>query len=110
MAGYFLKVKFEGFDRPNGVGNRPSTDQFSASAPPGSGSRVQYNYKYEYRSPDPKKDDPNTTRTLLDALGYGTWTIYVVDGEGNQLSDVATFVTQPGDNRREIFLAWMRTR
>ena len=110
VPGYFLKVRFEGFDRPNMASNRPSTAQFSASAPPGSGSRVQYNYKYEYRPPDPKADDPNSTRTLVDSLGYGTWTIYVVDGAGNQLTDAATFQTQPSDNRREIFIAWMRIR
>ncbi|MFN8494241.1 MAG: hypothetical protein U0350_41970 [Caldilineaceae bacterium] len=110
VPGYFLKVKFEGFERANRVGNQPSSDQFSASAPPGSGSRVLFNYKYEYLAPDPRVGEPNSTRTRIDALGYGVWTIYVVDGAGNQLSDIATFQTQPNDNRREIFIAWMRVR
>lgn len=110
VPGYFLKVKFEGFERPNRVGNQPSSDQFAASAPPGSGSRVLFNYKYEYQAPDPQAGDPNTTRTRVDALGYGTWSMYVTDGAGNQLSDIATFQTQPGDNRREIYIAWMRVR
>jgi hypothetical protein len=108
--GYFLKVLFQGFDRPSTNGTHPSGGKFECSASPGLGNRFEYNLKYEYRAPDPKAIDPNSTRTRLDELGNGTWTIYLVDGAGNQLSNAETFTTQTGNNNREIYIGWERVR
>lgn len=111
--GYFLKVKFEGFNRPNTSAERPSADEFDITAKgasSGAGNRVKYNYKYEYRPPDPEAGDTNGQRTRLQLLGTGTWTVYVVDGAGNQLSDPVTFTTSPDNDRREVYIAWIRLR
>jgi hypothetical protein len=106
--GYFLTVKFEGFERPNAAGDRASVGVFEQSAPPGSGSRVSYNYKYEYRPPDPKSLDPNSTQTPLQLIGTGTWSLYVSDGAGTQLSPEVTFTTAPSNPNREIYVGFVR--
>lgn len=108
--GYYLDVKFEGFDRPPTNGVQSSYDHFEWSAPAGAGNRVQYNLKYEYKPPDPKSLDPNSTQTRLDLVGTGTWTIFVKDGAGNQLSDAVTFTTAPSNPNREIYVGWQRVR
>jgi hypothetical protein len=108
LADHFLTVKFEGFERPNAIGNVPSTGVFEFSAPPGSGNRVQYNYKYEYRPPDPATINSEATRLQL--IGTGTWTVYVSDGGGNRLSDEVTFTTAPSNPNREIYIGWVRVR
>jgi hypothetical protein len=108
LAGYYLTVNFEGFERPNALGPVPSKDVFEFSAPPGSGNRVQYNYKYEYRPPDPAT--VNSEATSLQLIGTGTWTVYVSDGAGNRLSDEATFTTAPSNPNREIYIGWVRVR
>jgi hypothetical protein len=110
LPGYYLTVKFEGFDRPNAIGDVASTDVFEYSAPPGSGNRVAYNYKYEYRPPDPKTLDPNSDATPLQLMGTGTWSVFVSDGLGNQLSDEVTFTSAPSNPNREIYLGWVRVR
>ena len=93
-GGYFLKVKFEGAVRPNTTTERPSADQFSFSASPGASNRVRYNYKYEYTpalpTPPPPTPTPEPVQARLALLGTGTWTVYVADGAGNQLSDAVT--------------------
>lgn len=114
-AGYFLKVKFEGADRPNTEKELPSTEQFSYSASPGAGNRVKYNYKYEYSPPIPTPPPaptptPDPVQGRIQLLGTGTWTVYVVDGAGNQLSDAVTFTGSPSNPNREIYIAWIRTR
>jgi len=109
VEGYYLKVLFNGFERPANNMLQPSGN-FQTSAGPGAGCLVKYNYKYEYIPPDPKSQDPNSTRTPAELLGSGTWTVYVIDAAGNQLSAPETFTTQPSDNRREIYIAWMRIR
>ncbi|MCX6046098.1 MAG: SH3 domain-containing protein [Chloroflexi bacterium] len=111
--GYFLKVNFEGFNRPNTSTERASADEFDITAKgasSGAGNRVKYNYKYEYRPPDPEAGDTNGQRTRLQLLGTGTWTVYVVDGAGNQLSAPVTFTTAPDNDRREVYIAWIRLR
>jgi hypothetical protein len=106
--GYFLAVKFEGFDRPATNQIQPSTDYFGkASALGGQGLYVDYNYKYEYWPPD--LDGPGGL-TGAYALGEGTWTVYVIDGAGNQLSEETTFTTQPWNPNREIYITWQRVR
>lgn len=113
-GGHYLKVLFEGFDRPSTNGTRPSTEEFFAVGPPGSGySNLTYNLKYEYRPPDPKSLDPsdpnfNQTRTAL--IGTGIYRIYIVDGAGNQLSDMVEFRTDPNNINREVYIAWQRIR
>jgi hypothetical protein len=114
-AGYFLKVKFQGTDRQNTNVESPSAEQFSFSASPGASNRVRYNYKYEYTPPlptppPPPAATPDPVQARLGLLGTGVWTIYVVDGAGNQLSDPVTFETSPGNPNREIYIAWIRTR
>jgi hypothetical protein len=108
--GYCLEVKFEGFGRTATNAKQPSTDAFEWSAPPGAGNRVQYNLKYEYLPPDPKAADPNTTDTRLTLLGTGTWTTFVTDCAGRQLSDAVTFTTSPSNPNREIYIGWVRVR
>lgn len=108
--GYYLTVLFEGFERPQTNVRAASAPEFSFSASPGAGNRIQYNVKYEYTPPDPKTLDPNSTRTRADLIGTGTWTVYVSDGAGKQLSDSVTFTTQPTNPNREIYLAWQRVR
>ncbi len=113
LAGYFLKVKFEGFDRLNTGAERPSADQFSFSASPGAGNRVKYNYKYEFTPIAPTPVPPATQNPLgasLPFIGTGTWTITLVDGAGNQFANPVTFTTAPSNPNREVYIAWIRTR
>jgi hypothetical protein len=109
-AGYYLDVKFEGFSRPNTNTEQPSSGRFEYTAPPGAGNRYLYNLKYEYRPPDPKTLNPSSTETRLTLLGTGTWSVYVKDGAGNQLSAPVTFTTAPSNPNREIYIAWIRMR
>lgn len=109
-SGYYLTVLFEGFERPNHAGSGASIDKFEFSAPPGSGSRVEYNYKYEYHPPDPQSIDPPGELSALQLLGTGTWTVYVSDGAGRQLSDIVTFTTAPDNPNREVYIGWARVR
>ncbi len=108
LAGYYVTVKFEGFDRPNALGPQASSDVFEYSAPPGAGNRVQYNFKYEYRPPDPSTINSDATRLQL--IGTGTWSVYVSDGAGRQLSEAVTFTTAPSNPNREIYIGWVRLR
>ena len=105
--GYFLAVKFEGFNRPQTNVVEPSYDHFEWSAPSGQGNRNEYNYKYEYRPPD--LDGPGGL-TGFYALGEGTWTVYIIDGAGNQLSPETTFTTAPWNPHREVYISWIRLR
>ncbi|NJN84811.1 MAG: hypothetical protein HC802_22655 [Caldilineaceae bacterium] len=112
LPGYHVRFEFEEFGRPNTKGEQASFDRFEYNVPPGSGSgnRVDYNYKYEYRPPDPKEKDPNTTDTRATLIGTGTWTMYLTDGAGNQLSDPIEFQTEPGNANREVYVAWRLAR
>lgn len=111
--GYFLEVEFEGFDRPSRYEEEPSRDVFEFSAPPGAGNRVQYNLKYEYHPYNPPRASypgATATPTPLELLGTGTWTVWVKDGLGNQLSEKVSFTTQPFNSNREVYIAWQRVR
>lgn len=110
--GYFLEVKFNGFDRPNTNTERPSTNTIEFSAPLGAGNRVKYNYKYEYRPPTQPTPVPGELATPrpCDLLGQGTWTAWVRDGAGNQLSDVVQFTTDCNNPNREVYLGFVRVR
>jgi hypothetical protein len=120
--GYYLRVLFEGFERRGTNDLEPSANDFALSAPKGAGNSVEYNFKYEYTPPDPKGIDCNTlppeivTRcrdgdlTRAELIGNGTWTIFVVDGDGNQLSDEVEFETSTNNFNREIYVGWNRVR
>lgn len=108
--GYTLVVTFEGVPRPNAVGDAVSKDVFEFSAPPGAGSRVQYNYKYEYRPPDPNTLDAQNPASPQELIGTGTWSVFVSDGQGGQLSEPVTFTTAPDNPNREIYIGWVRIR
>ena len=120
--GYYLQVLYEGFERPQTNDSLPSANTFFESAAKGAGNRVEYNYKYEYTPPDPKLIDCNSlppnfvqpcrdgNLTRKDLLGTGTWTIFVVDGAGNQLSEEVTFTTAPNNLNREVYIGWNRVR
>jgi hypothetical protein len=116
--GYFLEVLFEGVDRPQTNVVEPSYDRFEWSAPPGAGNRVEYNYKYEFTPPNP--DDLERCQQLGTPppecsdkkilIGEGTYTVFVVDGLGNQLSDAVTFDTRANNPNREVYIGWRRIR
>jgi len=108
--GYFIKVLFEGFERPPTNGRQASRPDFDFSASPGAGNRVSYNLKYEYTPPDPKTLDPNATQTRIDLIGTGTWTVFVTDGTDKQLSPAVTFTTLPANPNREVYVGWVRVR
>jgi hypothetical protein len=112
--GYYLKVLFEGLDRPSTNGTQPSANELYAVGVPGTGySNLTFNLKYEYRPPDPQSlgpSDPSSSRTREELIGTGDWRVYVVDGAGNQLSDVVEFRTAPDNPNREIYIAWARVR
>lgn len=107
--GYFLKVLFNGVERPGTNGVQSSANTFKAVGPQGSGySNLTFNLKYEYMPPDPKSI--NSTQTRAQLLGTGTWRVWVMDGAGNQLSDVVEFQTDPSNTYREVYIAWVRVR
>ncbi len=111
--GYFLEVEFEGFDRPSRYGEEPSRDTFELTASPGAGNRQQYNLKYEYHPYNPDRasyPSATATPTALELIGTGTWTVWVKDGAGNQLSEKVSFTTAPFNSNREVYIAWQRVR
>ncbi|MFN8439166.1 MAG: hypothetical protein U0175_00210 [Caldilineaceae bacterium] len=122
--GYFLRVTFEGSDRPSTNTIIPSTGgtYFQCSAPPGAGNQNEFNYKYEYRVPDTNSDafkqqwySEHATAVppppSCELFGNGTWSVIVIDGTGQQLSNPVTFTTSGCSNpNREIYIAWVRTR
>ena len=114
LSGYYLHVEFRNREdnsafeqRPNTRGEQPSSDRYEYNVPPGdaSGNRVEYNYKYEFIAPDPAAENPATTETRLTLID-GYWRIYLMDGEGQQVSDAIEFNTLLGNNNREVYVAW----
>lgn len=102
---------FEGIERPNHFEDKPSAGIYSENRIPGAGNPREYNYKYEYHPPD-LSNEGGPDR--LEALGTGTWTVWVVDAAGNRLSAPVTFRTEPRDTspdaRREVWIHWQRIR
>lgn len=115
-GGYYLKVLFEGFERPPTFGGGPSANEFErqiASWPQtAAANKRQFNYKYEYFPPDPSKEGIDG----LVALGTGTWTVHVTDGTGTRLSEIVPFDIQPRvikeqpESLREVFIHFQRVR
>ncbi|MCE7982768.1 MAG: hypothetical protein DYG89_16410 [Caldilinea sp. CFX5] len=107
--GYFLKVLFNGVERPPTNGVQQSGSEFKAVGLGGTAySNLRFNVKYEYTPPDPKSIGSTESRAAL--IGTGTWRVWVIDGAGNQLSNVIEFTTQPTNTNREIYMAWERVR
>lgn len=111
--GYFLKVLFNGVERPGTNGVQMSANEFKFVNPPDQNKNtgyknLRYNLKYEYMPPDPKSIGSSQTRAQL--LGTGTWRVWVIDGAGNQLSSVVEFQTDPNNTYREVYIAWVRVR
>jgi len=109
--GYFLKVLFNDVERAatNTSGLPVSQGEFSTVGGPGSSfANLKFNLKYEYLPPDPKTIGSTETRAQL--LGTGTWKMWIVDGAGNQLSEIIEFTTQPTHLNREVYMAWERIR
>lgn len=104
--GYFVKVFFEGIERPNYLGPVRSEDTYALNRLPGAGTPREFNLKYEFHSQD-LSNEGGPDR--LESLGTGTWTIYVVDGAGNQISPPAIFTTEPRNPHRELWIHWVRT-
>lgn len=107
--GYFLKVLFNGVERPPTNGVQQSGSEFKAVGLGGTAySNLRFNVKYEYTPPDPKSIGSTESRAAL--IGTGTWRVWVIDGAGNQLSNVIEFTTQPTNTNREVYMAWERVR
>lgn len=103
--GYFLRVQFEGVDRQQTNEVQPSADKYQMNRNPGEGAQREYNLKYEYRPPNLQDDGI----PALQAIGRGTWTVWVVDGAGNQISEKVSFFTAPSNPNREVWIHWVRT-
>lgn len=123
LPGYELHAEFQpsvatdtadSFDRPNTLGDVRSTTELQWNRFPEVESARQFNYKYEYKPPTPLPTGPGfpvpteTVTPPLEAIGTGTWRIWVVDGTGQQVSDPVEFQTAPGNLNREIWLHWIR--
>lgn len=75
--------------------SQPSLKFFQYSAPEGTqfGNRVQYNIKLEIQNP-----------------GTATWQVYLIDGAEVVQSPIVDFTTQPGNERREIYIGFLSAR
>ncbi|MEZ4767773.1 MAG: hypothetical protein R2844_05035 [Caldilineales bacterium] len=93
VPGYRMKVLRNGVDvsKPDLTSyNFQWSAPFLDDDPNAFGNRRQYNLKYEY---------------LPDA-GDADWTIYLVDGGGNPVSQEAKFTTRAGQPDNEIYISW----
>ncbi|MCB0064053.1 MAG: hypothetical protein KDE19_18145 [Caldilineaceae bacterium] len=105
--GYYLKVLFEGLERPPTNQSEPSAKNFYPVGVGTAGySNLKFNLKYEYRVPQP----PSTEQCPPAQIGTGTWQFFVIDGAGNRLSDIVEFTTSPTNPNREVYIAWQRVR
>jgi hypothetical protein len=82
LTGYRLRVLKNGSE----VGVRASTAEWRDSAPAGFGNAVKYNVE-KFEAP----------------LETATWTVYVIDGAGNQVSPAANFQTSTDSVKREFY-------
>ncbi len=89
LPGWRLQVKRDGVVVAT---SEPSAPVFQYSAPPGEefGNRQLYNLKLEILNP-----------------GTATWEAYLIDAAGMRQSPVITFTTQPGNQRREIYIGFL---
>lgn len=123
LPGYSLQAEFrpstatdtgDWFDRPNTLGDVRSITDLEWNRFPEVESARQFNYKYEYKPPTPAPTGPGfpvpeeTVTPPLEAIGTGTWRVWVVDGEGQQVSDPVEFQTAPGNQNREVWIHWVR--
>ncbi|MCB0060636.1 MAG: hypothetical protein KDE19_00915, partial [Caldilineaceae bacterium] len=113
LGGYYLEVLLGEDERPSTNGTNPSAEEFSRVRVPGTGyGDLMYNLKYEYAIPTPTATSIATLQPCASTsnLPSGNWKAYVVDGEGNRLSDILEFTTNPNNTYREIYIAWKRVR
>lgn len=105
------------FPRQNTLGDVVSRNFYEWNRPEGNRGRREFNYKFEYRpetpTPTPTPLPPFTVTSVPnlrphDFIGNGVWIIWVVDGEGNQLSESIRFVTSPNNNSRDIWIHWIK--
>lgn len=89
VPGWRLQVKRNGVIVAT---SEPSANVFQYSAPPGQefGNRQLYNIKLEIQNP-----------------GTADWEAYLIDAAGVRQSPVITFTTQPGNQRREIYIGFL---
>jgi hypothetical protein len=89
VPGWRLQVKRNGVVVAT---SEPSASVFQYSAPPGQefGNRQLYNIKLEIQNP-----------------GTAEWEAYLIDAAGKRQSPIITFTTQPGNQRREIYVGFL---
>lgn len=120
LEGYSLQISFEGFERANTLGFGVSRGEWAYNKDVTAPVQVRhaYNYKYEYK-PYPDECVPiyapqrcsnylENRNEQIKALGNGTWTVILRNGEGKQMAEPFLFVTNTGSNLREIFIAWVQ--
>ena len=126
LEGYFVRAEFQAqnsqeiFDRQNTNGDNPSNNFCEWNWVEGVKGRRPFNYKYEYKGATPTPipvapgvPTPAPTLSPEQALGYGTWWIWVVDGNGQQLSDKVEIQTN-GSNinnlgyYRDTWIHWAK--
>lgn len=125
LAGYRMEAEFRPanataeantFDRPNTLGQVYSTNTVEWNRFPEAEGARQFNYKYEYKPPTPQPVGPGfpvPTETVvppLEAIGTGTWRVWMVDGDGTRVTDTVEFQTSPGNQNREVWIHWVRWR
>ncbi len=115
LEGYYYDASFEGFERPNTLGDVRSFGYydrlFRISLPE---KEKPFNYKYEYK-PYPDEAGPGTDyaanrQASIIALGTGNWTIILRDGEGRQMAEPVIFRLDTTNVNREIYIGWIRRR
>lgn len=114
LEGYYYDASFEGFERPNTLGDVRSKDYYDRLFRQSLPEREKpFNYKYEFK-PIPNEAVPGTFIDLrpqaIAAIGNGTWTLILRDGAGRQMAEAVTFATSTGNANREIYIGWIRRR
>ena len=115
LEGYYYDASFEGFERPNTLGDVRSFGYYDRLFRMSFPEREKpFNYKYEYK-PYPDEAGPGldyaANRALsIVALGSGNWTVILRDGEGRQMAPSVVFRLDPSNFNREIYIGWIRRR
>lgn len=115
LEGYYYDLSFQGFERPNTLGDVRSNDYYERLFRQSFPEREKpFNYKYEYK-PFPTEAGPTDNyaanrQASIDALGNGTWTLILRDGTGRQVAPEVLFTTATNNMNREIYIGWIRRR
>ena len=130
--GYRVRAEFvpqanteSAFHRDNSLGDPVSSSEFQWNWPesddPAANRRREYNLKFEYKPPIPTPTPTATTNPTptpepfplvspLEAIGNGQWFFWIIDPDGNQVSDKVPIDVNTGNNQREIWIHWWRIR